>query len=56
MLILMDFLNGEKKNETKSAFEKIKQKNWIFFQNVHFQTNSLVGNISKLFRKLTSQV
>ena len=48
MLILMDFLNGEKKNETKSAFDKIKRKNWIFFfqNNVHFQTNLLVGNIS----------
>ena len=31
MLILMDFLNGKKKKETKSAFDKIKRKNWIFF-------------------------
>ena len=42
------FFKWRKKKETKSAFDKIKRKNWIFFfqNNVHFQTNLLVGNIS----------
>jgi len=58
----MDFLMEKffkKINETNSAFDEIKRKNWIFFffpNNAHFQTISLVSNIFKLFRKLTSQV
>ena len=48
----------KKKMKLKVHLTKSNGKTGFFFfqNNIHFQTNSLVGNISKLFKKLTSQV